>query len=170
MTALLLETSHDLAARLNEELRRQQGQKLSRREVRCLVRSTEVLAETTLSAWGWVRETLEEEGFEGRELARHGRMLLEGIDESLALHEQLLALALASSLAVEDAGLPNLEAKLSALREARPKVAAVLALATQPARPVDAATLAGAKAALERGEFVTLDDDYLARLRGGEDL
>jgi hypothetical protein len=63
-----------------------------------------------------------------------------------------------------------LEVKLPALREARPHVAAALDLATRPARPVDESKLAESRAALDRGEFVTLDDEYLARLRAGEEF
>jgi hypothetical protein len=170
MTALLTETAHDLTRRLGEELRRRDGERLRRQVLRDLVRSADALAGIILSAWAWVCETLEGEGFEGGELALKCRVLLEGIDGSLAGYEQLLAMADASGLTPEAAGLKDLEAKLPALREALPKVAEALALATRPARPVDEALLAESRAALERGEFVTVDEEYLARLRAGGDF
>jgi hypothetical protein len=170
MTALLTETAHDLTARLDEELRQREGERLRRQVLRNLVKSADALAAITLSAWTWVRETLEEEGFEGGELARHCRVLLDGIDGVLAGHEQLLALVEASGLTPETAGLSDLEVKLPVLREARPKVAGTLDLATRPSRPVEEGMLAESRAALERGEFVVLDAEYLARLRAGEDF
>jgi hypothetical protein len=97
-------------------------------------------------------------------------VLLEGIDGTLAGYERLLALAEEAGLTPEAAGLKKLEDKLAALREARPKVVETLGLATRPARPINAATLAQSRAALERGEFVTVDEEYLARLRAGEDF
>src|SRR5437867_1478158 len=168
MTALLTETTRDLTTRLGEELRRREGERLKRQVLRNLVRSADALAGIILSAWAWVSETLEGEGFEGRELAGHCQVLLDGIDASLAGHERLLAEA--AGLVPEAAGLRDLEAKLPALREARPKVAAALDLASRAPRPINEATLAEAKGALERGELVTLDDDYLARLRAGQDF
>jgi hypothetical protein len=63
MAALLTETTRDLAARLGEELRRRQGQKLKRQVLRHLVGGADVLAGISLSAWAWVWETLEGEGF-----------------------------------------------------------------------------------------------------------
>jgi hypothetical protein len=170
MTALLNETTRDLTTRLGEELRRREGERLRRPVLRHLVRSADALAGITLSAWTWVRETLEGEGFEGCEMARHCRVLLDGIDGGLAGYERLLALAEASGLSPEAAGLHDLEAKLPALREARPTVAGALGLATRPPRPVDEALLTESRAALERGEFVTVDDAYLARLRAGGDF
>jgi hypothetical protein len=171
MTALLTETARDLTTRLDEELRRQKGARLKRQILRNLASSADVLAGVTLSVWTWVRETLEGEGFEGRELAGHCQVLLGGIDESLAGYDQLLTLAETSGLSLEAAGLLDLEAKLPTLREARPKVAELLGLTAQPPRPVDKTTLlAESRAALERGEFITLDDEYLARLRAGEDF
>jgi hypothetical protein len=142
MTVLLTETTRSLTTRLGEELRRQQGEKPRQQVLRALVRSADALAGITLSAWTWVRETLEGEGFEARELAQHCQVLLDGIDESLAGYERLLALAEESDLTPSAAGLDTLANKLSALREARPKVAALLGLAARPARPVDEATLA----------------------------
>src|SRR5712692_2405382 len=165
MTALLTETTRDLTSRLGEELKRKRGEKLMRQVLRNLVRSADALAGITLSAWAWVHETLEREGFEARELAGYSQVLLDAIDGSLAGYEQLLAMAETSSLTAEAAGLQDLEAKLPALRDARPKVAETLRLATRPPRIVDDATLAESSAAIERGEFVTVDDDYLARLR-----
>jgi hypothetical protein len=170
MTALLTETTRYLTSQLGEELRRREGEKLKRQLLRNLVRSADALAEITLSAWMWVRETLEEEGFEGEELTRHCLVLLDGIDGSRAGYVRLVALVDASNLTPEAAGLRDLEAKVEALREVRPKVAAALELAARPRRPVDEAVLAESRAALDRGEFVTLDDAYLARLRAGEDF
>jgi hypothetical protein len=170
MTALLTETARELTTRLGEELRRRKGEKLKKRVLRNLVRSADALAGITLSAWTWARETLEGEGFEGGELAGYCRVLLDAIDGGLAGHDRLLAMAEEDGLTPEAAGFRELEAKLPALREARPKVAEALALATRPAGSVDEAKLAESGAALERGEFVTVDDEYLARLRAGEDF
>ncbi len=171
MTALLIEPTRDLTTRLGEELKRPKGEILERRILRNLVWGANALAVITLSAWAWVCETLEEEGFEGRELAGYCQVLLDGIDGTLAGYERLLAWAEESSRTPEAARLlQSLETRLPALREARPKVAAVLALATRPPRPVDEATLAESRAALDRGEFVTVDDESLARLRAGEDF
>lgn len=173
MTALLTETARELTARLGEELSRPKGEKLKRQVLRNLVRSADALAGITLSAWAWVRETLEAEGFEGGELAGYCRVLLgaiDGIDGGPAGYDRLLAMAEKDGLTPEAAGLRELEAKLPALREARPTVAEVLALATRPPRPVDAARLAESAAALQRGAFVTVDGEYLARLRAGEDF
>jgi hypothetical protein len=152
-----------LTTQLGAELKRREGEKLRRRAVGYLVANVDALAGILLSAWKWVRETLEGEGFEGQELARHCQVLLEGIDRSLSGYEQLLELAAASGLTPEAAGLHDLEAKLPALREARPHVAAALALAGRLPRPLDDKMLAESQSALERGEFVTLDDDYLDR-------
>ncbi len=168
MTALLTETTRDLMTRLREELkRREEGERLSQKVLRALVWNADTLAGIILSAWTWVRETLEEEGFEGRELAGYCQVLLDGIDGTLSGYERLLARAGESGLTPQEAGLRDLEAKLPALREARPKVAEALGLATRPARPVEEAMLADSKAAFERGEFVNVDDEYLARLRAG---
>lgn len=170
MTAILTETARTLTTQLGEELKLRQGQKSRRRVVRELVRIDDTLTVIILSAWAWVRETLEGEGFEGRELAGHCRVLLDGIDQCLGGYEQLLALAEESDLTPEAAGLPGLEASLRALREARPKVAEVLDRATRPLPPIDEVKLAEARAALDRGEFATIDDDYLSRLRTSGDL
>lgn len=170
MTALLPETTRDLTKRLDAELKRLEGEKLTRQELRNLVGSTDVLAGIILSTRKWLRETLEEEGFEGRELMRHCRVLLDGIDWILAAHERFRAQAAASGQTAEIAGLRDLKAKLPALREIRPNVVAALSLAARPSRPVEEAMLADSKAALEKGGFITVDDDYLARLRAGEEL
>jgi hypothetical protein len=170
MTRLLTETARDLTTRLSEELRRPNGEKLKRQALRDLAGGADALAGIILSAWTWVRETLEGEGFEGRELALHCRVLLDGIDESLAGYERLLGLAEASGLTPEAAGLRDLGAKLPALRDARPKVAGALGLATRPSRPVDETRLAESQAAMDRGEFFTIDDENLARPRAGEDF
>ncbi len=170
MTSLLTKVTRELTTGLDEELRRRKGERLKRQLLRTIVWNADALAGVTLSAWTWVRETLEEEGFEGRELAGKCQVLLDGIDGGLAGYDQLLALAEESGLTPEAAGLHDLEAKLPALREARPKVAAALALATRPPPPIDEAKLAESKAALKRGEFITLDDESLSRLRSGEDF
>jgi hypothetical protein len=168
MTALLIETTHDLTARLDVELRQQQGERLRRQVVRSLAWSADALAGIVLSAWASVREALEGEGIEGRELARYCRVVLEGIDGGLAAHEGLLTQAKAAGLTPEDAGLLGLEGRLPALREARPQVEAALALATRPARPVDEAMLSRSRAAHGGEGPVTVDDEYFARLRAGE--
>jgi hypothetical protein len=170
MTALLIETTRDLTTRLGEELKRRECERLMRRVLRHLVKSADIIAEITLGAWAWVNETLEAEGFEGGVLAGHCEVLLRGIDMSLAGYEQLLAQANESGLTPEDAGLDHLASKLPALREARPKVAAALALASRPPRPVDEGKLADSRGALDRGECVNVDDAYLARLQAGEDF
>jgi hypothetical protein len=170
MTALLTETTRDLTTRLTEELSRREGAKLKRQILRGLAGATDVLARISLSLWTWVCETLEGEGFEGAELHGHCRVLLDGIDESLTGYEQMLRLAEAAGLTPAAAGLDELEAKLPALREARPKVAEVLGVVSRPARAIDEAALAESRAALDRGEFVTIDEQYLARLRAGEDF
>jgi hypothetical protein len=167
MTALLTETTRDLTSRLGEELKRQRGERLLRQVLRNLVCTADALAGITLSAWRWVSETLETEGFEGRELAGHCQVLLDAIDGSLAGYDNLLAIARTSNLTPEAAGLQDLESKIPALRAARPKVAETLHLATRAPRVVDEATLAASTAALESGKFVNVDDDYLARLRAG---
>jgi hypothetical protein len=167
MTALLTETTRDLTSRLGEELKRKRGEKLMRQVLRNLVWSADALAGITMSAWTWVNETLEREGFEGRELAGYCQVLLDAIDGSLAGYEQLLAMAESSSLTPQAAGLDALEGKLPALRDARPKVAESLRLATRPPRSVDDAKLAESTTAIERGEFVTLDEDFLSRVRSG---
>ena len=97
-------------------------------------------------------------------------MLLEGIDWILLAYERYPPQAEESGLTAEAAGLPDLEGKLPALREARPKVAEILDLASRPPRPVEEAMLAESKGVFDRGEFVTLDDEYLARLRADEDF
>lgn len=170
MTTLLTENTRDLATRLDEELRRRKGEVLMRRVARDLVLNADALAGIILSCWAWVRETLEEEGFEGRELSGHCQVLLDAIDGSLAGYERLRVLVEDSGLTPEAAGLCDLEGKLPALREARPKVAELLGFVTRPPRPVDEKVLAESSAAIERGEFITLDDAYLARLRADEDL
>src|SRR4051812_45315557 len=88
-TALLPELARDLAARLTQELDRRQGQKLGRAAFRDLARSVGVLADVVLSAHAWVRETLEEEGFEGRALAECSRAILEGADAALGAFDRL---------------------------------------------------------------------------------
>lgn len=170
MTALLIETTRDLATRQAEELKRRRGEKLRRQVLRKLSLNENVLAEITLSIWKWIRETLEEEGFEGRELAGYCQLLLDGIDGRLSGCELLLAKADEAGLTPKAAGLADLEAKLPALREARPKVAGILELATRAPRPIDEAMLKKSKQAVEHGEFVTLNDEYLARLRAGQDF
>jgi len=171
MTELLIETARDLTARQAEELRRQKKVgRLKWQVLRGLVRNEDVLAGVILAAWKWVRETLEEEGFEGRDLAGKCRVLLDGIDGSLSRYKQFVADAEEAELTPEAAGLSDLEAKLPALREARPKVAETLELATRPPRPIDETRLNESKGAFQRGEFVTLEDEYLARLRAGQDF
>lgn len=168
MTALLTETASDLIARLTEEEKRWEDERLRRQVVRILVSSADVLTEVILKAWKWARETLEAEGFEGRQLARQCQLLLDGIDWLLPAYERFLAQARASGLTPEESGLPDLQVKLPALQEARPRVAELLALVTRPSRPIDEAILAESRASFDRGEFVTIDDDFLARLRAGE--
>jgi hypothetical protein len=170
MTALLTETAHDLRTRLSEELTRREGERLKRQILRGLVGSADILAAMILKAWKWLHETLEAEGFEGRQLARQCQLLLDAIDWILPAYERFVAQAEESGLSAETAGLSDLEAKLPALREARPKVAEILDLASRPPRPVEEAMLDESKGAFDRGEFVTLDDEYLARLRAGEDF
>lgn len=170
MTSLLAETAHDLMVRLSEEEKRKIGKKPIRSAVRSHVSSADVLALMTLKGWDGIRETLEGEGFEGRQLARECKCLLEAIDWLLAAYQRLLAQAEECRLTPETVGLSDLEAKLSALQEARPKVAELLEFASRVPRPVDEALLNESKAAVERGEFVTLDDEYVARLRAGQDL
>lgn len=170
MTALLIETARDLTARQAEELRRWKGERLNRQVLRVFVWNEDVLAGITSAIWKWVRETLEEEGFEGRELTEYCQLLLEGIDGSLSRYEQLLTWAAEAGLTPEAIGLSDLEVKLPALREARPKVVEILNLATRPPRPVDEAMLNKSKGAFERGEFVTINDEFLARLREGQDF
>jgi hypothetical protein len=169
MTTLLTETARELTTRLGAERKRQEGEKLRPQVLRSLVWTADVLAGVLLSAWAWVRETLEGEGFEGRELAGHCRVLLDGIDESLTGYEQFLVMAEEAGLTPEAAGLEGLQSKLPALRDNRPKVAAALELATRPPRPIDETKLAESRTALDRGEFVAVDE-YLARLRAGEDV
>ncbi|MGH7172965.1 MAG: hypothetical protein ACRELG_22005 [Gemmataceae bacterium] len=94
-------------------------------------------------------------------------MLLDGIDGSLARYEQFLAQAEEAGLTLEASGLSDLGTKLPALREARPKIVETLDLASRPPRPVDEAMLSESKSALDRGEFATINDEYLARLRAG---
>jgi hypothetical protein len=170
MTALLMDTTQNLTTRLGEELGRQDAGRLRRKVLRRLIWDTEALAGITLSAWKWVRESLEAEGFEGRELIRHCQIILEGINRGLVGYEHLRKLAEESGLTSGVAGLKELEAKLPALQEARAAVGQALSLADRPPRPVDGKVLAESEAALERGEFVTLDDQYLDRLRAGEDF
>ncbi len=98
MTALLTETAHDLMLRLTEEEKRYVGEKLRGQMVRGLVSGTDLMAETILKAWKWVRETLEGEGFEGRQLAHQCPLLLDGIDWILPAYARFLAQAEASGL------------------------------------------------------------------------
>jgi hypothetical protein len=170
MTALLIEPARDWMARQAEELRRRERERLSRQWLRDVAWNEDVIAGIMLSIWKRVRETLEEEGFEGRELTKYCQLLLEGIDGSLSRYERFLEWAEEAGLTPEAVGLPDLEAKLPALREARPKVAELFDLATRPPRPIDEAILNESKGAISRGEFVTLDDEYLARLRAGQDF
>jgi hypothetical protein len=177
MVALLTETrawTKRLHEELNqqeaEELRQQKGERIRRRLLRQLAWQADALAGVMLAAWKWIQDTLEEEGFEGRELVGYCEVLLEGINEGLTGHDRLLALAREAALTPEAIGLRDLEAKLPALREARPKVAELLALATRPPRPVDEKVLAESSAALARGEFVTINDEYLRRIQAGEDF
>jgi hypothetical protein len=170
MTTLPLEPARDWITWLKDALERREGERLQRQALRELVWRADVIAYVVLGAWGWVREALENEGIEARKLAGQCQVLLEGIDMSLAGHERLLEWAEADGLTPDAAGLRELEAKLPALREARPKVAEALALATRPPRPVDEKALAESQAALDHGKFVTVDEDYLARLRAGEDF
>lgn len=170
MTTLLTDTTRDMATRLDEELRRRKGERLKRQVLRNLVWTADALAGIILSAWTWVRETLEGEGFEGRELAEHCQVVLDGIDGALVGYEQLLRMAERSGLTPDAVGLQDLEAKLPALREARPQVIQLLQLADRLPQPIDATVLAESKAALERGKFVTINDEHLARLRAGEDF
>ncbi len=170
MTALLMDIIHDYTPRLDEELTRQEAEKLTRKVLRRIVGDTDTLAGIALRAWKWVRETLEGEGLEGRELTRYCQVLQEGIKGFLGGYERLLKQAEASGLTAEAVGLRELEAKLPALREALAAVGQALSRAAQPSRPIDEKALAASAASLERGEFVTLDDQYLARLRAGEDF
>ena len=170
MSALLIDITHAFTTRLGEELTPQEGERLTRKVLRGIAGDTDVLAGISLRAWTWVRETLEGEGFEGRELTRHCKVLDEGIKGCLVGYERLQKQAEESGLTAEAAGLRDLEAKLPALREARDAIGQALRLAAQPSRPVDDKALADSAAALERGEFVTLDDQYLARLRAGADF
>lgn len=156
--------------RLNEEEKQYIGRKLIRQVVRIHVSSADVLAMMVLKAWSGLRETLEGEGFEGRQLARQCKLLLDAIDWILPAHERFLAQSEECGLTPEGAGLPDLEAKLPALREARLKSAEMLDFATRPSRPINEAMLNKSKEAVERGEFAILDDEYLARLRAGQDL
>src|SRR5262245_15332864 len=115
MTALLTETTRDLTKRLHEELnqqaaerlRQQKGERLRRQMLRQVVWGADALAGIILSACKWIWETLERDGFEGRELANYCGVLLEGIDESLTGYERLLALTEAADLTREAVGLPD---------------------------------------------------------------
>src|SRR5438876_10958076 len=104
MTALLIETTRELTSRLRDESNRDKDEKPKRKMLRMLARTEASLAEMTLSAWTWVCETLEGDGFEGRELAGHCQVVLDGIDGSLAGYERLRALADESGLTPEAAG------------------------------------------------------------------
>jgi hypothetical protein len=168
MTALLPETVCDLMARLTEEEKRWAGEKWKRQVVRNLASSTDVLAGIILAAWNGVRETLELEGFEGQWLGRQCKQLLDGIDWILPAYERFVAQGQESGLTSEDARLQDLEAKLPALREARPRIAEVFGLTMQPAKPIDGEMLAASRTAFERGEFVIADEGYLTRLRAGQ--
>jgi len=177
MVALLTET-RAWTKRLHEELNQQgaeklpqqEGERLRRRLLRQLAWQADALAGVILAAWKWIQETLGEEGFEGRELLGYSEVVLEGIDEGLTGYERLSALASEAALTPQAIGLRDLEAKLPALREARPKVAELLALATRPPRPVDESLLAESKATIERGDFVIINDEYLSRVQAGEDF
>ena len=170
MPALLTETTSNLTSRLDEELRLNRGEKLSRQVLCNLVKSADILAGLALSAWAWVRETLEREGFEGRELAATCKVLVDGIDGGIEAHKQLLALAKSSGHSPETVGLKDLEAKLPALQAARPKVVEVHDLATRGNRPDDLTLLAETSAAMEKGQFVTMDDEYLNRVRANGNI
>jgi hypothetical protein len=160
-----METTRGLTVRLGEELRLKRGESL-RRQVLCnLVKSADILAELTLSAWAWVSETLEREGFEGQELTEYCQILLGGIDATLKSHQLLRAKAQSLGISNEIAGLHGLEAKLPSLENIRPKIAEVLGLASPPHRSVDESKLAESTAAIEKGQFVSLDNDYLDRLK-----
>src|SRR5438034_11412642 len=115
MTALLMDITQTFTTRLGEELTRQEGERLTRKVLRGLAGDTDALAGIALRAWKWVRETLEGEGFEGRELTRHCKVLHEGIKGCLGGYEHLLKQAEESGLTAEAAGLRELEAKLPAL-------------------------------------------------------
>ena len=170
MTMLLMETARDLTTRLDHELRRPNGEKPKRQALRNLARSADALAGLILSAWVWVSETLEEEGFEGRELAQHCQVLVNGIDECLFAHQKILEGTTVCGLTPISAGLDDLEGKLPALREVRSNVTRILALATRPPRPIDESMLAEARRAIERGELIKVDEQLLSRLETGEDV
>jgi hypothetical protein len=170
MIAILTETTRHLTTQLGEELKRPQGNWQRRPALRQFVRSTDMLAEITLSTWAWICETLEDGGFEGREFAGYCRVLLEAIDGALSGYERLLALAAEAKLTAAAAGLHELEAKFPALREARPRIAEAYSLATQPPSPIDEKRLAESIAELERGEFIDLDDEFIDRLRAGDNF
>lgn len=175
MTMLLAENTPAMVTQFEddlklEELRRRRGEKLQRQAVRTLVQSANVLAGVVLEGWTRVSEMLEKKGFEASELARNCQVLLDGLEGTLSGHERLLALVKDSGLTSEATGLGELEAKLPALRAARPKLTEALAIATRPARPINEKALAESRDALGQGEFVTIDDEYLARLRAGADF
>ncbi|HBI42745.1 MAG TPA: hypothetical protein DDY78_07795 [Planctomycetales bacterium] len=170
MTAILTETTRHLTTQLGEELKRPQGNWQRRPALRQFVRSTDMLAEITLSTWAWICETLEDGGFEGREFAGYCRVLLEAIDGALSGYERLLALAAEAKLTAEAAGLPDLDVKLIALREVRPRIAEAFSFATQPPRPIDEKRLAESIAALERGEMIDCDDEFIDRFVAGGNI
>lgn len=170
MTARLTETVEDSLERLIEEEKRCVGEKATRHALRSLASNADILAKMILKAWKWLQETLEAEGFEGRQLADRCRVLVEAMDWILLAHERFLAQAKAAGLTAEDAGLQDPEAKLPALREALPKVAALLGLASRSPHPVEEARLVESKNAVARGAFINIDDEFLARLRAGEQL
>jgi hypothetical protein len=171
MTAQLEKTARDLMKRQAKEARRRKKAARRKRQVlRDLVWNENVLAGIILSLWKWVRETLEQDGFEGRELVSKCQVLLAGIDGCLTRYEQFVVDAEEAGLTSEAVRLQDLEVQLPALREARPKVAELLDFSTRPPRSIDEAMLNKSKEAAEHGEFVTLDDEYLARLRAGQDF
>jgi hypothetical protein len=169
MTTLLVDTARDLATRLGNELKLRRGEKVFQLKLRELVEASDALIGIILTCCAGLRETLEREGCEGRRLAKYSKGLLEVTDSALAEGDETLGLANNVGVDSTEAGLPQLSSKLAALRESRPYLADVVAMATRPPRPIDEARMAESDAALERGEFVNVDDEYLRRLHAGED-
>jgi hypothetical protein len=157
MTAILTEATQDLTARLSEALGQQKQDKLARRILRNLVRAEEALVNITLSAWNSVCEALEAEGFEGRELAAQCQVLLDGIIVALGACDKLRESAAASGISLGEAGLVELESRITLLREIQPKIASLLELATRPPKPLDEARLDKARQDFEAGRFITLN-------------